>query len=85
MADDGYGSVDVHEKEVVRMWRIWRTVHEMIADRVCCRRHTQYPLSSMLWHVAGLPADANRDSQSAEEYRIFREAREAREARPPGL
>jgi DNA-directed RNA polymerase I, II, and III subunit RPABC1 len=34
MADDGFGSADMHEKEVVRLWRAWRTVHEMVADRV---------------------------------------------------
>ncbi len=23
------------ERQVVRLWRVWRTVHEMVADRVC--------------------------------------------------
>lgn len=26
---------DAKSKEVVRLWRAWRTVHEMVADRVC--------------------------------------------------
>jgi hypothetical protein len=25
---------DKKSKEVVRLWRAWRTVHEMVADRV---------------------------------------------------
>lgn len=25
---------DAKSKEVVRLWRAWRTVHEMVADRV---------------------------------------------------
>jgi DNA-directed RNA polymerase I, II, and III subunit RPABC1 len=26
---------DVFSKEVVRLWRAWKTVHEMVVDRVC--------------------------------------------------
>ena len=25
---------DANAKEVVKLWRVWRTVHEMVADRV---------------------------------------------------
>lgn len=28
---------DARSKEVVRLWRAWRTVHEMVADRVRIR------------------------------------------------
>jgi len=30
---DDFGGNDAKSKEVVRLWRAWRTVHEMIADR----------------------------------------------------
>lgn len=33
MADDA--SNEANEKEIVRTWRAWRTVHEMVYDRVC--------------------------------------------------
>ena len=26
---------NIHLKEVTRLWRAWRTVHEMAQDRVC--------------------------------------------------
>ncbi|KAK0742223.1 RNA polymerase [Apiosordaria backusii] len=32
MADD-FGSGNIHDKEVSRLWRAWRTIHEMVADR----------------------------------------------------
>lgn len=32
---------DVFSKEVVRLWRAWKTVHEMVVDRVC--RHSPPP------------------------------------------
>lgn len=41
---------DAKSKEVVRLWRAWRTVHEMVADRVrkrsLCRslsRQSRFP------------------------------------------
>lgn len=34
MADEGTGSSEAREKEVVKLWRAWRTVHEMVQDRV---------------------------------------------------
>lgn len=33
---------DARSKEVVRLWRAWRTVHEMVADRVRIR-HPSLP------------------------------------------
>lgn len=29
------GSFGIFAKEVTRLWRAWRTVHEMVQDRVC--------------------------------------------------
>lgn len=31
---DDIGLSDAKTKEMVRLWRAWRTVHEMVADRV---------------------------------------------------
>jgi DNA-directed RNA polymerase I, II, and III subunit RPABC1 len=31
---DEFGGSDAKSKEVVRLWRAWRTVHEMVEDRV---------------------------------------------------
>jgi len=28
-------NASAYEKEVTRLWRAWRTVHEMVQDRVC--------------------------------------------------
>lgn len=28
-------NASAHLKEVTRLWRAWRTVHEMVQDRVC--------------------------------------------------
>lgn len=33
---DDFAGNDAKSKEVVRLWRAWRTVHEMVADRVSC-------------------------------------------------
>ncbi|WZH41339.1 DNA-directed rna polymerase iii subunit rpabc1 [Fusarium acuminatum] len=33
---------DAKSKEVVRLWRAWRTVHEMVADRVCLSTVSYY-------------------------------------------
>lgn len=32
-------SAGIHAKEVTRLWRAWRTIHEMVQDRVRPRRH----------------------------------------------
>ena len=32
---EDFAGTDARSKEVVRLWRAWRTVHEMVADRVC--------------------------------------------------
>lgn len=31
---DDFAGNDARSKEIVRLWRAWRTVHEMVADRV---------------------------------------------------
>lgn len=33
---EDFAGTDARSKEVVRLWRAWRTVHEMVADRVRC-------------------------------------------------
>jgi DNA-directed RNA polymerase I, II, and III subunit RPABC1 len=46
---------DAKSKEVVRLWRAWRTVHEMVADRV---RHLAHDAATEL-HASPVPCDTS--------------------------
>lgn len=43
---DEFSGNDAKSKEAVRLWRAWKTVHEMVADRVSweSRSYRQRPL-----------------------------------------
>jgi hypothetical protein len=56
-------NASMHAKEVTRLWRAWRTIHEMAQDRVRSRRHCHSLLSTALTlPTAGLRA-GRRGSQ----------------------
>ncbi len=41
-----------NERQLTRLWRIWRTVHEMVADRVCFPPPSSAP--DVLQHIRPL-------------------------------
>lgn len=51
-------NASIHTKEVTRLWRAWRTIHEMVQDRVripssACRKR-------LIFHIMRHGADSSR-------------------------
>lgn len=57
---------DARSKEVVRLWRAWRTVHEMVADRVRIR-----PLGLPQGRQRAARPSRSRDKASLQAFRQY--------------
>lgn len=51
---------DAVGKETTRLWRAWRTVHEMVADRVSCAPHYPFRRTARTCHAVELACAVSR-------------------------